>query len=525
LGGRKARKPQSQKFMEIVTLAARLLLSGVFGVAGVTKFADPAGSRQALIDFGIPRALASLLRPLLPLAELTVAVALLPVTFAWYGALSALSLLLLFIVGICINLARGRTPDCHCFGQLSSAPVGWTTVARNAFLAGIAGAVVWWDWSHTSLSAVSWFTLLTVVQRALLMAGLIGLILLALEGWVLLQMLRQQGRLLLRLEALESRLTVAGLVPASTDKDPDPAGLPVGTPAPTFRLNGLRGEVLTLEALLAAGKPVLLLFTNPSCGPCQALMPEISRIQREHVSILTVALISEGKLADNRDKSTEHGTTQVLLQHKREVAEAYHAYGTPAAVLIDSNGTIAGALAMGTDEIRSLLSRVFGRETPVVGAFPSAAPNGRNGGAKANAEIAPLQKGQLAPALVLRDLNGKRLSLTAFRGSETLLLFWNPACGFCQQMLDDLKQLEAKPPAGAPRLLIVSSGTPKENRAMNLRSTVVLDSNSEVGTVFNANGTPMAVLLDAQGIVASDVAAGAEAVLALAGVKPSPLSE
>ena len=39
-----------------------------------------------------------------------------------------------------------------------------------------------------------------------------------------------------------------------------------------------------------------------------------------------------------------------------------------------------------------------------------------------------------------------------------------------------------------------------------------------VGSTFGANGTPMGVLVDAQGKLASALAAGAPAVLALAGV-------
>src|SRR3712207_5861145 len=111
--------------MAFVLLLARGLLALVFVVAGVAKLADRAGSRQALINFGVPARLASLFNRLLPLAELAVAIALLPTTTAWWGGLGALTLLLLFTVGISYNLARGRTPECHCFGQLHSTPAGW----------------------------------------------------------------------------------------------------------------------------------------------------------------------------------------------------------------------------------------------------------------------------------------------------------------------------------------------------------------------------------------------------------------
>ena len=87
---------------------------------------------------------------------MAVAVALLVRAAAWYGALGALLLLLLFIVGIAVNMARGRAPDCHCFGQLHAEPVGWRTLARNGVLALIAGFVAWQGRTDAGLSATGW---------------------------------------------------------------------------------------------------------------------------------------------------------------------------------------------------------------------------------------------------------------------------------------------------------------------------------------------------------------------------------
>ncbi len=86
-------------------------------------------------------------------------------------------------------------------------------------------------------------------------------------------------------------------------------------------------------------------------------------------------------------------------------------------------------------------------------------------------------------------------------------------------MLADLKTSEAHPPKGAPKLLVVSTGSIEANRDMNLRSTVLIDQQMSVGSLFGAQGTPMAVLVDARGKLASELAAGAPAVLALAGAK------
>jgi hypothetical protein len=66
-------------------------------------------------------------------------------------------------------------------------------------------------------------------------------------------------------------------------------------------------------------------------------------------------------------------------------------------------------------------------------------------------------------------------------------------------------------------LLVVSTGTVEANKEMGLRSPVLLDQEGmTIGRTFGATGTPMAVLVDEEGKIASQVAAGAPAVLALA---------
>src|SRR5438876_3253973 len=157
--------------MTLLLLFARLLLCAVFLVAGLAKLADLPGSRQAMRDFGVPNKLADFFGLLLPLAEIAVAVALvLPLT-AWWGAVGALALLLIFVVGIGYNLAQGRTPDCHCFGQLHSAPAGWSTLIRNLILAGVAGFIVAFGRSTPGLGVFDWLAALTVPQRLEVLVG------------------------------------------------------------------------------------------------------------------------------------------------------------------------------------------------------------------------------------------------------------------------------------------------------------------------------------------------------------------
>ncbi len=72
----------------IVPPVLRLILAGVFALAGVTKLLDRRGSQQSLQDFGVPNGLIPALVIALPLAELLAAVALLPQATAIYGALA-----------------------------------------------------------------------------------------------------------------------------------------------------------------------------------------------------------------------------------------------------------------------------------------------------------------------------------------------------------------------------------------------------------------------------------------------------
>src|SRR5262249_23794370 len=128
--------------MSLALLLARVPLVVVFLLAGLGKLADPIGSLEAMTAFGVP---AKLVRPaalLLPFLEIAAAIMLLFAGGVRWGALGALALLVLFIAGISYNLALGRRPNCHCFGQIHSAPIGPGTLVRNFVLLAVATFIV-----------------------------------------------------------------------------------------------------------------------------------------------------------------------------------------------------------------------------------------------------------------------------------------------------------------------------------------------------------------------------------------------
>src|SRR5207247_1794831 len=116
-------------------------------------------------------------------------------------------------------------------------------------------------------------------------------------------------------------------------------GLKVGTLAPSFRLPRLDGGELVLEEL--RGKRVLLVFSDPHCGPCAALALELERFHWTHPEVELV-MISRGEPKENRAKVKKHGLSfPVLLQRQREISRLYAMFATPMAYLIDEAGVIA----------------------------------------------------------------------------------------------------------------------------------------------------------------------------------------
>src|SRR5262245_57801991 len=115
----------------MILLGCRLVLALVLAVAALAKLLDRPGSRDALASFGVPSRWTATLAVALPLAELATATALLPRPSAWWGALTAFVLLLLFTAAVGRALYYGERPDCRCFGQLRPAPIGVGTLVRN----------------------------------------------------------------------------------------------------------------------------------------------------------------------------------------------------------------------------------------------------------------------------------------------------------------------------------------------------------------------------------------------------------
>ena len=131
-------------------------------------------------------------------------------------------------------------------------------------------------------------------------------------------------------------------------------GLKAGTPAPRFRLPDLQGQPVALDDY--RGRQVLLVFSDPHCGPCDELAPHLARLHQEHRDNgLAVILVGRGSEEENRNKAEKFGFQfPVVLQDRWKLSKEYGIFATPVAFLIAENGVIARDVAVGKDAILAL---------------------------------------------------------------------------------------------------------------------------------------------------------------------------
>jgi peroxiredoxin len=342
--------------------------------------------------------------------------------------------------------------------------------------------------------------------------------------WLGYQLMRQNGRMLLRLDELEARLAQRKPTPAPAPHRP--SGLPIGSPAPAFDLPDLNGSRMDLEQL--RGRRVLLIFFNPNCGFCRQMAPDLAAVQGDGRPEQPIPIvITTGGLEANRQLVREHTIRyQVLLQQQMEIASAYQVTGTPMGYVLDEQGRIASPLAVGAQALLTLATASSTITIATIdGGVPDALANGnghkryRGNRSLADSHIIRngLPAGTPAPNFHLPRLEGGDLSLEEYRGERTLLVFSDPTCGPCTQLLPELEcisrhMLDLK-------VVMIGRGDPQANQekvaAYGLTFPIVLQRQWEISRAYGIFATPVAYLVDEAGVIAADVAVGVESILKL----------
>ena len=193
----------------------------------------------------------------------------------------------------------------------------------------------------------------------------------ACTAWLAYQLLARNGRMLARLEAVERSIQPDRCVEADGVEDARTEslkqcqllrdGLPVGSPAPDFRLPRVGGGELALSQY--RGRRVLLLFSDLPRSPFNALLADLQR-RYAAGSEVDVVMVSQGDRATNASLIAKLRVTfPVVLQRQREVSRLYRMFAAPVGFLVDERGVIAGPAAIGAERILALIPETSLLET------------------------------------------------------------------------------------------------------------------------------------------------------------------
>ncbi|MEO8285866.1 MAG: MauE/DoxX family redox-associated membrane protein [Chloroflexota bacterium] len=112
------------------TLVSRLLLGGIFFIAGLTKLNVPETMRQSILAYEIPLPsfLVSIMSVGLPILEVGLGIWLLIGLFVRLSAVISTGLMVIFTLAITQAWLRGLNIDCGCFGGAETNAMGLALV-------------------------------------------------------------------------------------------------------------------------------------------------------------------------------------------------------------------------------------------------------------------------------------------------------------------------------------------------------------------------------------------------------------
>jgi peroxiredoxin len=355
--------------------------------------------------------------------------------------------------------------------------------------------------------------MMTIVFGTVLPWLLIGI-----GTWLAYQFVRQNGRILLRLEAIEQQIG-AGATPRDGARKQEAGGLPLGTVAPDFELPDLTGVRRKLSEFREQN--VLLVFFNPQCGYCTKMAADLAALPEADDQRPVPIVVTTGDAEENRKLVAHYGIRcLVLLQKEMEVATKYRATGTPMGYRIDGVGRIASELAVGAEPLLRLATTPAPHQIESGAATNGSAPHVDDPSlVRSRLNRSGLKAGTPAPDFRLPRIDQGELSLSDFRGERVLLVFSDPECGPCDELAPQLQAIHLRRPE--LQVLVVSRRDVEANRAkataLGLTFPIVLQKQWEVSLKYAMFATPVGYLIDEQGILASDVAVGVGPILALAG--------
>lgn len=117
-----------------------------------------------------------------------------------------------------------------------------------------------------------------------------------------------------------------------------------------------------------------------------------------------------------------------------------------------------------------------------------------------------LEVGMRAPDFLLKDLDGKEMSLAEQRGRVVMLNFWAIGCPYCRAEMPDMQQVFSElQPEGFTILAVNINDSPEETAAFMRRHgytfPVLIDENWQASILYEAYSIPKSFLIDRRGVI------------------------
>lgn len=316
----------------VAALVVVLTLVAVLLTSGVAKLRDGRATRDAFTALRVPGLVRpDVAAPAVPWMEIAAAALLVAAPAGWLVPVAVVVLLLMLAYTALV--ARALTFDdavtCSCFGSLGRDEVDATTLARNVLLTALAAGTVWFALDGGSVPSA---------LRALDGAG----------WWAL--------------AASAAAATVAVLVVGAAASADSTASaeedlLDYERRATPYGALTLHDGTSTSIAQLAAAQARLLVVLNPGCGPCVRTAEKLDDwAARLAPAVGVVAIYPD---AASARAAGEHAHDLAAWEPELNVRRVF-SVAAPAAILLGTDGYLAGGPVDGEDDVAAFVEDVFG---------------------------------------------------------------------------------------------------------------------------------------------------------------------
>lgn len=320
-----------------------LILAAVFAFSGLGKLGDDdTAVTREWTDLGVPDALnVRWLRRGHPWAELVLAAALVfaPGVLAVVTTAGATVLCVVYLVLVVRAVTRPEPTDCACFGEDSRAAITGQTVVRNVVLLALA--------------------VLSIVQAIAYGSPLSVLMLTPASTWWWLLAVAVAAAtvyLVAPPASAAANQDVPGDVRASETGEPlGEGGEYLRTLTPLANLVDRGGFVYSIVELSRA-RAQLLLFVNPGCGSCPAVVERVPQWQ-EQLPELQIRLVVTQDL-DQLEASKPEWAPYAMQDPLGEASRMLRIVHTPTAVLLGTDGMLAGGPIAGSADISAFVDDI-----------------------------------------------------------------------------------------------------------------------------------------------------------------------